>query len=298
MPDQRSQLEATFLSRLQAKPSPTLAVAPQGERAGRRIDPSLFFLSLDRIRPDDDQVRRTSKSEADASIQELAQSIREVGVLQPIDVRYVRGGDYFEIIAGERRYTAAKLAGLQEVPVKLLDATDGEAHRLQLQENIHREQLSPLELGAALFQLIDEGTTPDELAKLLCKTKSYVTKALSIAKNLSGEAKQAIQEAPERFQSMAHLYEVSLLPAEQQQPVLRKIADEGLTREQLLRLTEDLKRAAQAARPTKGGRPAHAKSFMKTIVLPSATVTVRFPKARVTDEEMRQVLRQAMDALP
>ena len=215
MPTQKQQIASTILSRLQRKPpSPLTAKAELGELAGRRIDPDLFTLSLDRIRPDADQVRRINKNAADSEIKELAETIRSVGILQPIDVRYIASGDFFEIVAGERRFTAAKLAGLDRVPVKRLYVNDAEARRLQLIENVHRADLSALELGTALQELVTAGTTPEELSKLLYKSKSYVTKALGIARNLSQEAKKEVSRSPERFRSMAHLYEVSLLPSD------------------------------------------------------------------------------------
>lgn len=296
MPNQRSQLEATFLSRLQSKAPPLAAAAEQGELAGRRRDPSLFSLSLARILPDADQVRRSNKAATDSSVQELAESIRSAGVLQPLDVRYVREGDYYEIVAGERRYTAAKLLGLEEVPVKLLQASDAEVHRLQILENIHRLDLSPLELGTALLQLSEDGAAPGDLAQLLCKTKSYIAKALGIARNLSPEARRIIQEAPDGFQSMTHLYEVSLLPAAEQPSVLARIADGNLNRDQLQQVTAEIKQAA-TARPGRAGRPPKPRTFTKTIDLPDATVTVRLSKADATPDDVAAVLRQALDTL-
>lgn len=295
MPNQQSLLKENFLGVLQPKESPAVTAAPQNENTGKFLDVSLFSLAVDRIRPDEDQVRRFNKNAEDASVLELAESIRAVGILQPLDVRYIRDKNYYEIIAGERRYTAAKLVGLQQVPVKLLNATEEEVARLQIVENIHREQLSPLELGGALLRLIEQGATPDDLGKLLCKTKSYVTKALGIARNLCTEARQAVQNAPERFQSMAHLYDVSLLPKEAQLPVLLKIADEGLTREQLLALTTEIK--AEYDKPSKGGRPTEKRLFSKTIILPNATVTIRFRKTCATENEIAEALQNAINSL-
>ncbi|GEM_PF-5704208 len=297
MPTQKQQIASTILSRLQRKTaSPPTAVAELGEQAGRRIDPDLFTLALDRIRPDADQVRRINKNAADPEVQELAETIRSVGVLQPIDIRYIATGDYFEIVAGERRFTAAKLAGLDRVPVKRLYVNDAEARRLQLIENVHRADLSALELGTALQELVAEGTTPEELSKLLHKSKSYVTKALGIARNFSPDAKKEVSKSPERFRSMAHLYEVSLLPSDQQKTVLRKIADDGLTRADLQLLVVDVKKQV-TGRPSRGGRPATAKSFARTFTVDDATIIVRFRKTKVKDEEIAAALRKALRLL-
>ncbi len=298
MPTQKQQIAFTILSRLQRKNPPTIAaVAEHGEQAGRRIDPDLFTLALDRIRPDGDQVRRMNKSATDAEIKELAETIRSVGVLQPIDVRYIASGDYFEIVAGERRFTAAKLAGLDRVPVKRLYVDDAEARRLQLIENVHRADLSPLELGIALQELVDSGTSPEQLSQFLFKSKSYVTKALGIARNLSKEARKEVTRSPERFRSMAHLYEVSLLPSDQQKPVLTRIADDGLTRTELQTLVADVKKQRRESRSARGGRPASASSFTKTFDVDEATITVRFQKTHVKNSEIANALRKLLRVL-
>lgn len=297
MPSQQSQLKDNFLGVLQPKITPGVQPVTQNENLGKRIDYSLFSLALDRIRPDADQVRRFNKSSDDASIQELAASIRADGILQPLDVRYLREENYYQIVAGERRYTAAKLAGLQEVPVKLLNATDSEMRRLQIVENIHREELSPLELGAALVALVEAGSTAEDLAKLLCKTTSYVTKALGIGRNLSPEGRQIVHENLNRFPSMAHLYDVSQLPAERQPEVLRRVLDEDLTREELQTITTGIKAKTRVEKASKGGRPAKPKHFSTVIPLEDATVTIRLRKATGTNEELAGILKEALATL-
>src|SRR5712691_1027849 len=146
--DQR--LKATFQDAIRRPDRAATAHAVEhGPTAGRRPDRSLFILPIDRIRPDQDQVRTRNKSVTDAEVCELAASIKAVGIENPLTVRYLRDQDVYEIIAGERRYTAAKLVGLSEVPVKLIDADETMVLRLQLHENIHRANLIPLELAAA-----------------------------------------------------------------------------------------------------------------------------------------------------
>lgn len=283
---------------------PVLALAEEGERAGRRRDLTLFSLRLDRIRPDEDQVRRLNKSEKDPEIQELARSIKDVGVLQPLDVRYIRrtaankGGDYYEIIAGERRYVAARLAGLEEVPVKVVNADEKQARRLQLIENIHRADLSPIELGTALQELLDEGASVEDLCKLLHKGRFFIQQALSISRNLAPDVKADIADAPKKFASMAHLYELSQLVPEQQKTVLQRIHKEGLTREDIRRAAVGAKQEARAARGNRRGRPAATKPYTKTFrTRNGASVTVRFRKAHASGGEVRDALREVLKLL-
>jgi ParB family transcriptional regulator, chromosome partitioning protein len=134
-------------------------------------------LPVSAIRPNARQPRRTFPQ---AGIEELAASIREVGVLQPLVVRSTVGG--FELIAGERRLRAAKEAGLDRVPVLIRQAGDNESMELALVENLQRENLSPLETAAAYQALMDGfGLTKDQLASRLGKSRAAVTNTLRLA---------------------------------------------------------------------------------------------------------------------
>lgn len=278
-------------------PALHVSAPTQGERAGRRRDPSLFELSIDRIRPDAEQVRRANKADSDPAMQELAATIKDHGMLQPIDVRYVQDADYYKIVAGERRYLAANLAGLESVPVKLLDVPDDRARLLQIIENVHRADLLPTELGAALQELRNAGHTVEDLAKLLRKSTSYITKALSIAEHLSPTIKQEAGEMPERLQSLASLYEISKLPADKQANIWKQIKSEGLTHLEVRRATAEAQRDGAGLR-TKRGRPAKTRPYRKTISTKvGAKVTIQFRKNRVSPEEVLTALKQAMEFL-
>jgi ParB family transcriptional regulator, chromosome partitioning protein len=129
------------------------------------------------IRPNARQPRR---SFPEAGIQELAASIREVGILQPLVVRSTEGG--FELIAGERRLRAAKEAGLDRVPVLIRQAGDNESVELALVENLQREDLNPLETAAAYQALMEGfGLTKEQLAHRLGKSRAAVTNTLRLA---------------------------------------------------------------------------------------------------------------------
>lgn len=115
----------------------------------------------------------------DATLRELAASIREVGILQPIVVR--RTGQGYEVVTGERRLRAAKLAGLATVPVVLRDSDDADLLREALIENIHREDLNPIELGEAFRQLLDElGLKQEELADRVGVSRSHIANTIRL----------------------------------------------------------------------------------------------------------------------
>ncbi|MGI6030006.1 MAG: ParB/RepB/Spo0J family partition protein [Eubacteriales bacterium] len=135
-------------------------------------------IAIDRIYPNPNQPRREFQTEY---LSELADSIRTYGVLQPISVR--RMGDYYELIAGERRLRAAHKAGLTTIPALVMDASDEDSSVLALIENIMRRDLNFFEEAEGIKKLIDlYGFTQEEVAKKLCKTQSTVANKLRILK--------------------------------------------------------------------------------------------------------------------
>ncbi len=134
-------------------------------------------LPISAIRPNSNQPRR---SFPEAGIKELAASIREVGILQPLVVRSTADG--FELIAGERRLRAAREAGLDRVPVLIRQAGETESVELALVENLQREDLNPLETAAAYQALMDGfGLSKEQLAHRLGKSRAAVTNTLRLA---------------------------------------------------------------------------------------------------------------------
>ena len=120
------------------------------------------------------------KSFDEASLAELADSIREHGIIQPLTVRKLASG-YYQIIAGERRWRAARLAGLQEVPVIVMEADDRKAAELAMIENLQREDLNPMEEAAGFQSLIETyHMTQEEAARQVGKSRSAVTNALRL----------------------------------------------------------------------------------------------------------------------
>lgn len=139
-------------------------------------DQSVVLVGLDKIRPRQDQPRKEFKEE---KIQELAQSIKENGLIQPIVLR--KKEDYYEIVAGERRFRAFKLLGKKEIPALVRELNQEEVEKLALIENIQREDLSPIEEAMAYRSLMDTyKLTQEDLAKLLGKPRSNIGNSLRL----------------------------------------------------------------------------------------------------------------------
>ena len=144
--------------------------ADQGERVRR--------LSLDQVRPCPFQPRKDFTAE---TLQELADSIKEQGIIQPLIVR--QRGDYFELIAGERRWRAAQLLGLKEVPVIVREATDETVLELALIENLQRENLNPMEEALGYAQLIGQfSLRQEDVAAKVGKSRTVVANSLRLLK--------------------------------------------------------------------------------------------------------------------
>lgn len=126
--------------------------------------------------------RNPRKLFSDGELEELSASIRERGVIQPIVVR-ARGGDSYEIIAGERRWRASQRAGLHEVPIVVLEVTDAEALELAIIENVQRTDLNAIEEATGYLALMDEYShTQDEVAKIVGKSRSHVANTVRLLK--------------------------------------------------------------------------------------------------------------------
>jgi ParB family chromosome partitioning protein len=152
------------------------AEAKSGERTRNQRKVPIEFL-----RPNPRNPRRAF---SDTELNELAASVREKGIIQPIIVRPVRGvADAYEIIAGERRWRAAQLAGQHQVPIVPIEATDGEALELAIIENVQRSDLNALEEAMGYQALIAEFRhSQDDIAKIVGKSRSHVANTLRLLK--------------------------------------------------------------------------------------------------------------------
>ena len=137
-----------------------------------------LMMKINMVEPNRDQPRKNFEEDA---LLELADSIKQMGVLQPLLVR--KRKDYYEIIAGERRWRAAKIAGLKEVPVIIKDYTEQEIVEIGLIENIQRENLNPIEEAMAYKKLLEEfHLKQDEVAERVSKSRTAVTNSMRLLK--------------------------------------------------------------------------------------------------------------------
>ncbi|QWE26742.1 ParB/RepB/Spo0J family partition protein [Polynucleobacter sp. AP-Ainpum-60-G11] len=193
-----------------------------GDKAQKETTAEINRLPLTALQAGKYQPRQ--KMEVGA-LQELADSIREQGVMQPLLVRLVSPGKY-EIIAGERRFRAATLAGLKEVPVLVSGANDQAAAAMALVENMQREDLNPLEESQGLARLIEEfGFTHEQAAKAVGKSRSAVTNLLRL--NQLAKPVQAMLLAGDI--DMGHARALLPLPGASQVALAQRIAAQGLS---------------------------------------------------------------------
>ena len=184
------------------------------------------------------------------TLQELAESIRAQGVVQPVLVRPL-GGDRYELIAGERRWRAAQLAGLREVPAVIRDLPDRAAIAVALIENIQREDLSPMEQAQALQRFHDEfGMSHQEIADAVGKARATVSNLLRLM-SLSEEVKTLLDHGD---LDMGHARALLSLPPIQQSAVARQVVERGWS----VRQTEQRVRELMSPVPAREARQAAA----------------------------------------
>lgn len=156
---------------------------------GEVSENTISTIDIDYLIPNRNQPRKFFDIK---SLNSLASSIAEKGVLQPIVVRILN--DKYEIVAGERRFRAAQIAGLSQIPVCIIDCSDNEIFEIALIENLQREDLNPIEEAESLSILIENHyKTQEDVAKIIGKSRSYVANILRIL-NLPEETKQIIRE--------------------------------------------------------------------------------------------------------
>lgn len=153
-------------------------------------DSELLYVPLSKVEPRADQPRSSFRDEA---LNELADSIAQYGLIQPITVRKLESG-YYQIIAGERRWRASRLAGLDEVPVRVISADDRRVAELALVENLQREDLNPIEEAQGYKTLMEEyGLTQEEAARSVGKSRPAITNTLRLL-NLCQPVKKLVED--------------------------------------------------------------------------------------------------------
>ena len=191
---------------------------------------SIKRLPIAKVEPRENQPRTLFDEEA---LAELAESIREYGLIQPVTVRKLDSG-YYQLIAGERRWRAARMAGLNEIPARIIEADDRLATELALVENLQREDLNPVEEAQGYRTLMEEyGLTQDEAAQRVGKSRPAVANALRLL-SLAPEVLQFVEQG---LLSAGHARAlVPVKPEELQIDAARQVMKNGLS----VRRTEEL----------------------------------------------------------
>ncbi|MDE6680120.1 MAG: ParB/RepB/Spo0J family partition protein [Muribaculaceae bacterium] len=202
-------------------------------------------IELDNIHPNPAQPRTTFDENA---LSELAVSIRELGVIQPLSLRRLDDGSY-QIIAGERRWRAARMAGLKTVPAYIREASDTEVTEMALIENIQREDLNAIEVALAFRMLIDKyNLTQERLSARLGKTRVTIANHLRLLK-LPAEIQLGLRDGKLEMGHARALLAVS--DSKRQLDLYNRIVEEGLS----VRRVEELARQAEEVSPEEPEKP-------------------------------------------
>lgn len=197
---------------------------------------SKFTVPVSSIEPNPFQPRKNFNKEA---VKEMAQSIEEHGIVQPLILRKTEEKDFYQIVAGERRWRGAKEAGLEEVPAIIRDYSDQEMMEVALIENIQREDLNPIEEANAFQRLIQEfGLTQEDLSTSIGKSRSAIANTIRLL-NLP----EVVQEYVSRGTfSMGHARALLSLPLEDQEEAANQVVALGLTVRQTELLVKEWKK--------------------------------------------------------
>ncbi len=240
------------------------------------------MIPLNKIRPNPDQPRK-----ALGDLRELTESVREKGVLEPLLVRFVPREDAYHIISGERRYHAARAAGLREIPCIEKIADDAETLELALIENLQRKDLTPFEEADGLTRLAQQFEyTHEDIARKISRARSSVTETLTLC-NITETVRQKCLE--KGILSKSLLLQIARQPGERRMlEMVERVIREGLTRDQ----ARDQRREEQAGAP----RP---QPFVYQFEPDTKTFRLRlqFQKSQVSRAELVTALRAVLSEL-
>ena len=202
-------------------------------------------ISLDLISPNPDQPRRTSD---EAALEALAGSLRELGIIQPLSLRKV-GPDSYQIIAGERRFRAARLAGLHSVPAYIRTANETELTEMALIENIQREDLNAIEIALTFKKLIDQySLTQERLSERIGKKRATIANFLRLLR-LPAEVQLGLRD---KCVDMGHARALlSIEDPTQQLKLYNRILKEGLSVRRVEELAKSIREGGEMPKPAK-----------------------------------------------
>lgn len=244
-----------------------------------------FYIKLENIRPDPNQPRKTFDADRQ---RELVDSIRSLGILQPISVRFIPTESVYYVIAGERRYQAAKEAGLSELPCWVQRPEDRDVLVHQIVENWQRADLHPFDLADALAKLRDaHGYTQADLARLTGKPGSEISRLLSLLKLDPHVQKEARSEVAGEV-TRRHLLAIATANPATQQQVYHTVKERGLNALETERFVQDTK--ARAVRMDRRGSPPAQRIRFKT---KDALVLLQFRRGKFSKDDVLAALNEA-----
>jgi ParB family chromosome partitioning protein len=240
------------------------------------------MVPLEKIRPNPDQPRKFF-----GDLQDLTESIREKGVLEPLLVRYVPREDCYYIISGERRYHASRAAGLHEVPCIEKVADDAETLELALIENLQRKDLTPFEEADGLQRLADQFEyTHEDIAKKIAKARSSVTETMSLRVIPDDLRRMCVENG---IVSKSLLLQIARQPNERKMlEAIQRIAQAGLTRDEARRERQEEQKAGPRPQPFIFNYHPENESFK---------LRIQFRKSNVSRAELIDTLRGLIESL-
>jgi len=261
------------------KPSPPLAPehSLHGTIDGRRRLGGAFYIEVSRIEPDPDQPRRRLDTEAQ---QEINDSVKRLGILQPITVRFLEGENRYRIITGERRYHAARAAALTEMPCWVQSPKEDEVLLHQIVENWQRLDMHPFDLADALARLRDiRHFSQNDLVRETGKSKGEISKLFALL-DLDPAVQKLARSDPSGRITRRHLYAIRPLPASSQMALLGRVQREDLTSGDLEQIVRTQSPKADGPRP---GPAAQARRQFKT---ERATVSFTARRRVLSDDDI------------
>ena len=240
-------LDSLIPNKNEKKPKTSAKIDDREKKEEEVLKSGEIMVKINQVEPNRDQPRKDFDEDA---LVELADSIKQFGILQPLIVQKKK--DYYEIIAGERRWRAAKIAGVKEVPVIVKEFTDQEIVEISLIENIQRENLNPIEEAMAYKRLLEEfNLKQDEVAERVSKSRTAVTNSMRLLK-LSERVQQMIVDD---MISTGHARALLAIDDEEQQYMLaNKIFDEKLSVRETEKLVKTLKNPKKEVKKIKQER--------------------------------------------
>lgn len=255
------------------------------DQAGRRRLTGAFLIDIDRIEADPQQPRKNIDP---TYLNELSSSVKRLGILQPITVRFVDESQKYRIIAGECRYTAAKAAGLREIPCWVKTPKGEQILLEQIVENWQRSNLQPFELADSLAQLRDSnGLTQRQLSREVGKSEGEVSKLLALL-DLAPDVQQLARDNSGGRITKRHLYPLLQLDAKQQLRIAHRILEQDLTVGDMERLIARFVAVKQPV--TRRGAPVTRRKYASKY----GSVLLTFRKQDVTDDDCLAVLKDAI----